>query len=118
MFEQEELCQVRHVHPDVMRTALEQMPDEPTLQALTELYKVFGDGTRVKILCLLLHSEMCVCDLAQALNMSQSAISHQLRVLKQSRLVNYRRAGKEVFYSLADEHVGMIVAQGLDHVLE
>ena len=94
------------------------MPKEELLYDLSELYKVFGDSTRIKILYVLFEAEMCVCDIAQLLNMSQSAISHQLRVLKQSRLVKYRREGKTVFYSLADDHVRAILGQGMDHILE
>ncbi|MBS4932974.1 MAG: helix-turn-helix transcriptional regulator [Clostridiales bacterium] len=94
------------------------MPDEEVLYDLAELYKVFGDSTRMKIMYVLFASEMCVCDIAQLLNMSQSAISHQLRVLKQSKLVKARREGKVVFYSLADDHVRTIVNQGMEHILE
>ena len=96
----------------------EQMPDEEILYDLAELFKIFGDSTRIKILYALFESEMCVCDIAQLLNMTQSAISHQLRSLKQSKLVKYRREGKTVFYSLADAHVRTIINQGLEHVEE
>ena len=88
------------------------------LYDLAELFKIFGDSTRIKILYALFESEMCVCDIAQLLNMTQSAISHQLRSLKQSKLVKYRREGKTVFYSLADAHVRTIINQGLEHVEE
>ena len=94
------------------------MPEEDKLYDLAELYKVFGDSTRIRILFLLLESEMCVCDIAQLLNMNQSAISHQLRILKQSRLVKNRREGKSVFYSLADDHVLTILSQGMEHIEE
>ncbi len=94
------------------------MPDEDLLYDLAELYKVFGDSTRIKILYVLFEAEMCVCDIARLLNMTQSAISHQLRVLKQSKLVDYRKDGKTVFYSLADDHVKTIIGQGLDHISE
>ena len=94
------------------------MPDEDLLYDLAELYKVFGDSTRIKILYVLFEAEMCVCDIAMLLNMTQSAISHQLRVLKQSKLVDYRKDGKTVFYSLADDHVKTIIGQGLDHISE
>ena len=96
----------------------EEMPDEELLYDLAELFKVFGDSTRIKILYLLFESEMCVCDIAALLNMTISAISHQLRVLKQSQLVRFRREGKTVYYSLADDHVRSILAQGMDHVCE
>ena len=82
------------------------------------LYKIFGDSTRIKIMYLLLRSEMCVCDIADVLNMNQSAISHQLRVLKQNKLVKNRREGKSVFYSLTDDHVMSILSQGMEHILE
>ena len=85
---------------------------------LSGFFKVFGDATRIKILCILLQSEMCVCDLAQTLNMTQSAISHQLRMLKQMKLVKSRREGKTVFYSLADGHIKTIVNQGMEHIRE
>jgi len=94
------------------------MPDEDQLYDLAEIFKVFGDSTRIKILYVLFESEMCVCDIAQLLNMNQSAISHQLRALKNARLVSSRREGKTVFYALADDHVKTIIDQGLEHVLE
>lgn len=92
--------------------------DENELYDLAELFKVFGDSTRIRILCELFDSELCVLDIADALGMTQSAISHQLRILKQSKLVKARRDGKSIFYSLADEHVRMIIAMGLEHVEE
>ena len=94
------------------------MPQEETLYDLAELFKVFGDSTRIKILWALDEAEMCVCDIAFLLNMTQSAISHQLRVLKQAELVKSRREGKIVFYSLEDEHVKQIFDQGLIHISE
>lgn len=96
----------------------ENIPDEEEVYYLAELYKVFGDPTRIKILYVLTKSEMCVRDIAQVLNMSQSSISHQLRVLKQTRLVKFKRVGKVIFYSLADEHVYTILNQGLEHIAE
>lgn len=96
----------------------ENMPEEETLYDLAELFKVFGDSTRIKILYALFGSELCVLDIAQLLNMTQSAISHQLRVLKQNHLVKYRRDGKTMFYSLADDHVRTILGQGMEHVEE
>lgn len=113
-----ERCEFLHVHQDIVEAVQQQMPEEERLYDLAELYKVFGDSTRIKILYVLFEAEMCVCDIAQLLSMSQSAISHQLRVLKQSRLVKYRRDGKTVFYSLADDHVRAILGQGMDHVME
>lgn len=94
------------------------MPREELLYDLAELFKVFGDTTRIKILCALFEAEMCVCDIAALLGMNQSAISHQLRVLKQARLVKYRKDGKVVYYSLDDEHVKHIFGQGLVHINE
>lgn len=118
--EQEEntACQCAHNHEALLLAAEEEMPDEEILYDLAELFKIFGDSTRIKILFVLFQSEMCVCDIAQLLNMTQSAISHQLRVLKQSQLVKYRREGKTVFYSLADNHVKTILGQGLEHIAE
>jgi ArsR family transcriptional regulator len=93
-------------------------PTEPQTEDLAELFKVFGDPTRIKLLYTLFEEELCVYDLAGSLNMTQSAISHQLKILKQSRLVKGRREGKHIFYSLADDHVRSILAQGLEHVTE
>ena len=113
-----ETCEYIHVHEDIVSQVNENMPDEEILYDLAELFKIFGDSTRIKILYVLFESEMCVCDIAQLLGMSQSAISHQLRALKQSKLVKYRREGKTVFYSLADSHVRTILDQGMEHVAE
>lgn len=111
-------CDCNVVHADVIDRVRGGMPEEESLYDLAELFKVFGDTTRVKILCALDGAEMCVCDIATLLNMTQSAISHQLRVLKQARLVKHRRDGKVVYYSLDDDHVGHIFRQGLVHVGE
>ena len=113
-----ECCEFLQVHQDVVDEVITRMPDEDLLMDLSELFKVFGDSTRIKILYVLLESDMCVCDLAQILNMTQSAISHQLRILKQSKLVKNRREGKTVIYSLADGHVRSIISQGMEHVGE
>jgi hypothetical protein len=94
------------------------MPAEEKMKELADFYKVFGDATRIKILCVLLESEVCVCDLAEILGMTQSAISHQLRVLKQMKLVKNRREGKTVYYSLADDHILTIISQGMEHIAE
>lgn len=120
MGEQNELerCEFMHVHEDIVTQVNKNMPDEEILYDLAELFKIFGDSTRIKILYVLFESEMCVCDIAQLLGMTQSAISHQLRALKQSKLVKYRREGKTVFYSLADSHVRTILDQGIEHVAE
>ena len=111
-------CVCFQVHPDVLKTVNEQMPAEEELYDLAELFKVFGDSTRIRILYVLFEAEVCVCDLAAALNMTQSAISHQLKILKQNRLIKSRREGKSIFYSLADDHVRTIIAQGQEHIEE
>lgn len=111
-------CESTEVHSAIVEAVEERMPPEETLYDLAELFKVFGDSTRVRILYALFESEMCVCDIAELLSMSQSAISHQLRVLKQAHLVKYRREGKTVFYALADAHIQTIFDQGLAHVCE
>ena len=97
---------------------LAEMPCEENLYDLAELFKVFGDTTRIRILYVLFEAEMCVCDIAEILNMTQSAISHQLKVLKQAKLVRNRREGKQIYYSLADDHVRTIIGQGMDHIEE
>ena len=111
-------CAYLFVHKDIVERVHGVMPPEEQLFDLAELFKIFGDSTRIKILYVLFEAEMCVCDIAQLLGMTQSAISHQLQVLKKSKLVKYRRDGKTVFYSLADDHVRMILGQGMDHVNE
>lgn len=111
-------CDYMHVHEDLIRQVNEHMPDEEVLYDLAELFKIFGDSTRIRILYVLFESEMCVCDLAQLLSVSMSAVSHQLRVLKQAKLVKFRREGKTVFYSLSDDHVRTILDQGLNHLEE
>ncbi|HNX64248.1 MAG TPA: metalloregulator ArsR/SmtB family transcription factor [Oscillospiraceae bacterium] len=113
-----EKCGYYHIHEDIIEKVNKNMPGEAVLYDLAELFKIFGDPTRIKILYALLESEMCVCDIATLLNMTQSAISHQLRALKQSKLIRYRREGKTVFYSLADSHVVTIINQGVEHIAE
>lgn len=113
-----DICEVNEIHEECVEKVLASLPDEQTLIDLSELYRLFGDSTRIKILYVLFESEMCVCDIAKVLDMSVSAISHQLRLLKQARLVKYRRQGKVVFYSLADSHVRLIINQGLEHIEE
>lgn len=113
-----ERCGYLFVHEDAVGQVLSQMPGDETLYDLAELFKVFGDSTRIKILYALFEAELCVCDIAQLLGMTQSAISHQLRALKGSKLVKNRREGKTVFYSLADDHVRTILDQGMEHVQE
>ncbi|MDK2800487.1 MAG: ArsR family transcriptional regulator, lead/cadmium/zinc/bismuth-responsive transcriptional [Clostridiales bacterium] len=113
-----ESCECNIIHQNIIDKVKETMPEEEHLYDLAELFKVFGDTTRIKILYVLFASEMCVCDIASILGMTQSAISHQLRVLKQSRLVKYRKEGKTVFYSLDDNHIKQIFDQGLSHINE
>ena len=113
-----ERCGFLYVHEETVKKVTDQMPPDEILYDLAELFKVFGDSTRIRILFVLFESEVCVCDLAAALNMTQSAISHQLKILKQSKLVKSRREGKSVFYSLADGHVRTIIAQGREHIEE
>jgi len=111
-------CDFIHAHPEVVAQVQREMPPEERLYDLADLFKVFGDTTRIKILYVLFEAELCVCDIAQLLGMTQSAISHQLRILKQSRLIKFRRDGKTVFYSLADDHVRTIIGQGAEHLSE
>lgn len=111
-------CELMHVHEEIVKKVQEEMPEEDVLFDLSELFKTFGDSTRIRILYCLFASEMCVCDIATLLNMTQSAISHQLSILKKSKLIKSRRDGKIIFYSLADGHVRTILNQGIDHVTE
>jgi len=113
-----EVCSCNIIHQEAVDKVNQLMPKDETLYELAELFKVFGDTTRTKILYVLLESEMCVCDIAHLLNMTQSAISHQLKILKYSRLVKFRREGKIVYYSLDDEHVKQIFDLGLVHLKE
>ncbi|NLM73813.1 MAG: winged helix-turn-helix transcriptional regulator [Clostridiaceae bacterium] len=113
-----ERCSCDVIHEDIVNRVRENMPQEESLYDLAELFKVFGDSTRIKILWALEAAEMCVCDIAVLLNMTQSAISHQLRVLKQANLVKNRKEGKIVYYSLADDHVKQIFDKGLEHINE
>lgn len=113
-----EQCESVEVHEELLKIVDEKLPEEEELYDLAELFKVFGDSTRIRILFVLFEAEVCVCDLAQALNMTQSAVSHQLRILKQNKLVKSRREGKSVFYSLADDHVRSIIDQGREHIEE
>ena len=113
-----ECCEIHEVHENLVHQIEDGMPSEVIMQNLADFYKVFGDVTRVKILCVLFQSELCVCDLAEVLGMTQSAVSHQLRVLKQAKLVKNRREGKIVYYSLADGHIQSIINQGMEHIVE
>ena len=111
-------CEFIHVHDKVVKRVMDVMPEGEELQNLAEFFRVFGDSSRIRILYALSQSELCVCDIASLLGMGQSAISHQLRILKQMRLVKFRREGKSVLYSLADGHIQTILAQGMEHIGE
>lgn len=111
-------CSETEIHEDRLKFVREHLPQEERLYDLAELFKIFGDSTRIRLLFVLFESEVCVCDLAACLCMTQSAVSHQLKILKNAKLVNARREGKSVFYSLADDHVRTIIREGLDHVNE
>ena len=111
-------CEENVVHESALEAARKLLPDEVELCDLAEFFKIFGDSTRIRILYALYESEMCVCDLAELLRVSQSAISHQLALLRASKLVKYRRDGKTVFYSLDDDHIFSILAQGMEHIKE
>ena len=113
-----EQCETSEVHEELLKIVNEKMPTDEKLFDLSELFKVFGDSTRIKILFVLLEAEVCTCDLATVLKMTSSAVSHQLNALKRAKLVKSRRDGKSVFYSLADEHVRTIIRQGMDHIEE
>ena len=111
-------CDFMHVHEHEVEKVMEVMPEPEQLQNLAKFFRVFGDSTRIRILYALSQSELCVCDIASLLGMGQSAISHQLRILKQMRLVKFRRDGKSVLYSLADSHIETILDQGMEHIGE
>jgi ArsR family transcriptional regulator, lead/cadmium/zinc/bismuth-responsive transcriptional repressor len=118
MAENDEVCGFLCVHEDLVAQVQATLPSDETLTRLSDLFKVFGDSTRIRILYVLFEAEVCVCDLAKLLGMTQSAISHQLRLLKQARLIKSRRDGKTVFYSLADDHVATLLRQGTEHIAE
>lgn len=113
-----EHCECHEVHKDLVLQITKRQPDEDALYDLAELFKVFGDSTRIRILSVLMGEELCVCDIAEVLGMTQSAVSHQLRVLKNAKLICNRKEGKQVFYALADDHVNTILAMGLEHIEE
>jgi len=113
-----EHCEHHELHQELIANTMHQLPAEDELYDLAELFKVFGDSTRIRILFALFKEELCVCDLAEVLGMNQSAISHQLKILKNAKLVRNRREGKQMFYSLADDHVSTIIAMGLEHIEE
>lgn len=113
-----DLCSVECQHPEVIQHVVKNLPDQVVLENLAELFKTLGDPTRARILWALSVHEMCVCDLTNVMGMSQSAVSHQLRLLKQAKLVRSRRDGRVVYYSMADAHVSLLFSQGLEHVQE
>ena len=113
-----ESCNCNIIHEDVVSKVKDLLPKDEILYDLAELFKTFGDSTRVKLLCALFEADMCVCDLAAVLGISQSAVSHQLRTLKAARLVKFKRVGKVVYYSLDDEHIKGIFNQGFEHITE
>lgn len=118
VYEEVEKCECTQIHDEIVHRIEENMPCDEELSDLAEFFRVFGDTTRIRILYVLMQSEMCVCDIATLLGMTQSAISHQLRILKQMELVKNRREGKTVFYSLADGHIKTILSQGIEHINE
>lgn len=115
---QNEPCNCLHLPLETINHIQNVMPPEDALYDLADFFKIFADSTRIKMLYTLSYSEMCVCDLAEMLKMNQSAISHQLRTLKQMNLVRNRREGKTIFYSLADDHIKSILNQGMEHIEE
>ena len=110
--------QMAHDHSELLKKIKKDMPADELLQDLGDLFKIFGDTTRIKIMYALYEGEMCVCAISELLNMTQSAISHQLKTLKDANLVSARRDGKEIYYSLSDEHVKSIIAEGFEHITE
>lgn len=116
MNKNQDVCCVNVVHYDAVNMVKEKMPDDELIFDLADFFKTFGDATRIKIISALLESELCVCDLSNVINTSQSAVSHQLRILRQARLVKYRKDGKTVYYSLDDNHIKEVMKQGLVHI--
>ena len=110
------VCQQEHRHPEHIEAVRRLMPDDDSLYDLSEVFRVFGDSTRIRILYALFESELCVCDLATLLGLTQSAVSHQLRILKDAKLVKFRREGKSIFYTLDDDHVRAILSLGMEHL--
>ena len=113
-----ETCEEKTIHPEQVDSVVKDLPPDEMLFDLAELFKIFGDSTRIKILYVLFEAELCVCDIAAVLGMSQSAISHQLRTIKHARLVKNRREGKTIYYSLADDHVKTIIGMAIEHLEE
>lgn len=115
---QSHTCGCKIIHHEILQAVQAKMPEEINLYELADFFKIFGDSTRIGILWALSESEMCVCDISALMNMKQSAVSHQLKILKQSRIVKYRRAGKVVYYSLDDEHIRKVLNLGMQHIQE
>lgn len=118
IYQQSEMCECDHVHPEVVAHVKEVMEDTEVLYALSDFFKVMSDSTRMRIMAVLDSAELCVCDLSEALNMTKSAVSHQLKILKDAQLVKFRRDGKNVFYTLKDDHVKTILEMGIAHIKE
>ena len=116
MSKNEFICDCNIIHQDVVRKTKSQMADKSTLNELSEFFRIIGDLTRVKILFALDKNEMCVCDIANVLNMTKSSISHQLGTLRKNGIVKCRKEGKEVFYSLDDDHVKEVFEVGMEHI--
>lgn len=115
---EENLCEITIIHEDVVEKVKKIMPEDDEIYDLAEFFKIFADSTRMKIIYALMENELCVCDLANIVNTTQSAISHQLKILRQSKLVKFRKEGKVVYYSLDDEHISQIVKKGREHIEE
>ena len=111
-------CECEEIHSDIIEKKREEMPDEATIYDLADFFKIFGDSTRMRILYAIDGEPMCVCDIAELLGMTKSAVSHQLKVLRQSDLITYRKSGKNVYYTLADDHVRDIIEKALEHIRE
>lgn len=111
-------CEIEEIHPEKVERLRKEMLDIEQFHAMSDLFKMFADPTRLKILSLLFKEELCVCDIAELLEMTHSAVSHQLSVLRQNRIIRFRRNGKNVFYSLNDEHIQLIYNAGLEHIIE
>ena len=116
MEKKELMCDCNIIHQNAVNIALKNKPKEKELENLTTLFKILGDSTRTKILWILDHHEMCVCDIANVLNMTKSSISHQLAILRETGIVRFRRSGKEVYYTLDDEHISRLYEIGLEHI--
>ena len=116
--ENDDTCEINYVNQEKIESVKEKMKTDRTIQRLSETFKALGDPTRVKIIFALSHEELCVCDIANLLGATSSAVSHQLRVLRNMRLVRYRRDGKMAYYSLDDDHIGNLFDEGLRHVAE